>query len=171
MAEHETVAALAGQLARLAARVAELETGETGQIMVVLRQLKHVAGQVEKLTAKAEASNPQPVYWPGLTPEEFAAGLTELTDWVNGILCTWYPEYAPPGCWANHRAAILELSALHVEWRRIFGDQDNMDHDRELAWNDRWLPGVRTRLWAGPNRAILCEQGRCDVLLRERPAV
>lgn len=96
---------------------------------------------------KEQPAPPAPV-WFGLSKEEFGAQLRELAGWVEPHLRATYGEYlgeALRDCWAQHPGAVWELSTLRAEWDRVYGG-DEPSLSGALAWHDRWLPGVRSRL-------------------------
>ena len=103
----------------------------------------------------------QAPYWAGLSREDLDAQLAELRPWVETFLRPHYPGYAArlPRCWAAHGEAVWELSTLAAEWERIYADEENRDLASVLAWHDRFLPGVLTRLAA----SIKCDETGCRV--------
>jgi len=85
--------------------------------------------------------------------------LAALHEWVETFLRRHYPGYLArlPRCWANHPEAVWELSTVGAEWERIYADEDNRDLAGALAWHDRYLPDVISRLAA----AIKCDETGC----------
>jgi hypothetical protein len=156
------LAELRGQLAQVTAR---LNTEGTGASMTALIQVKRLLADVRQLREElAEAIEkrklkPPPAPWWCVGEAEGRAMLAGLTGWVDGFARRHYPGYMAriPRCWANHPEAVWELSTLRAEWDRIYGDEDNRDLAGALAWHDKYLPGVITRL-AG---AIQCDEAGC----------
>ena len=123
---------------------------------------RDITSQVEAQTAtlaKALAAGPraQAPTWAGLSPEDHATRVAELTQWVDGMLRPSYPDSAPAACWPHHWQAIWELSTLAAEWRRIY-QRPAPDLAGALDFHDRWLPGVARRLTA---IQADCITGRC----------
>ena len=109
-------------------------------------------------SVKADGS--QAPTWPMLRGEDREPYLTALRDWVDTFLRPVSEGYVIPGCWPAHGEAVRELATLHAEWARIYGDPDNPPLEGALEFHDRWLPGVRTRLF-GPAGAVKCPEGSC----------
>jgi len=160
---HETLAALAAQIADIRAKVTYLDAvidragllaaGDIRRrVSRLTTDLSKLASQVEAQAAtlaKAMAAGPraQAPTWVGLRPDDHDKQLAELTEWVDGILRPSYPDSAPAACWPNHWQAVWELSTLAAEWRRIY-HQPVPDLAGALDFHDRWLPGVSRRLAA-----------------------
>jgi hypothetical protein len=180
---HETLAALAAQIADIRAKVTYLDavTDRAGLLALgdirirvsrLTTDLSKLASQVEAqgaTLAKALTAGPraQAPTWAGLTLEDHAAQLAELTAWVEGMLRPCYPDSAPAACWPNHWQAVWELSTLAAEWRRIY-QRPVPDLAGALDFHDRWLPGVARRLAA---IQAGCIPGRCIATeTRQHPA-
>jgi hypothetical protein len=158
---HETLAALAAQIADIRQKVTYLDAvidragllaaGDIRRrVSRLTADLGTLASQVEAQAAtlaKALTAGPraQAPTWAGLRPEDRDKQLTELTQWVDGMLRPSYPHSAPAACWPNHRQAVWELSTLAAEWRRIY-QRPAPDLAGALDFHDRWLPGVARRL-------------------------
>jgi hypothetical protein len=170
---HETLAALAAQIADIRAKVTYLDAvidragllaaGDIRRrVSRLTTDLGRLASQVEAQAAslaKALTAGPraQAPTWAGLSPEDRDKQFAELTGWVDGMLRPSYPDSAPAACWPNHWQAIWELSTLAAEWRRIY--QQPAPHlAGALDFHDRWLPGVARRLAA---IQADCTTGRC----------
>jgi hypothetical protein len=177
MADPDPVAELAAQLDELRRQLA-VYTGETGvlrerqerdsgQVLMLLLKTKQLGKQLGEATARRQAADPPAPCWVGLREEEHAARLAEVSAWVEHVACVQWPGYlarlAP--CWANHQEAVWELSNLMTEWARIYGDPDNRPLQDALAFFERWLPGVLSRLSA----AIRCDVAGCQLTAR-RPS-
>jgi hypothetical protein len=165
----DPVADLAAQLEELRGQWARSQ----GEIGVLRERLKTESGQttmlrldVKKLTRRLNEAldthaleTAQAPYWAGLSREDLDAQLATLRQWVESFLRPHYPDYAArlPRCWPAHGEAVWELSTLRAEWERIYAGEDNRDLAGALAWHDRFLPGVLTRLAA----AIKCDEAGC----------
>jgi hypothetical protein len=176
LAEPDPVAALAaqleelreevrqerGQLARtqgeLGAVRARLEA-ETSQTMMLRLEIKRQGGQLEEAIEKRRLK-PPPAPWWAVGQEQGTAMLAELRAWADGFLARHYPGYAArlAGCWWRHMEAVWELSTLRAEWERIYADEENRDLAGALAWHDKYLPGVLSRL----AETIKCTPGSCQ---------
>ena len=170
---HETLAALAAQIADIRQKVTYLDAvidragllaaGDIRRrVSRLTTDLGMLASQVEAQAAslaKAMAAGPraQAPTWVGLSPEDHETQLAELTQWVDGMLRPSYPDSAPAACWPNHWQAVWELSTLAAEWRRIY-QRPAPDLAGALDFHDRWLPGVARRLAA---IQADCITGRC----------
>jgi hypothetical protein len=170
---HETLAALAAQIADIRAKVTYLDAvidraglmaaGDIRRrVSRLTTDLSKLAAQVEAqgaALAKALATGPraQAPTWAGLTPEDHATQLADLTAWVEDVLRPCYPDSAPATCWPHHWQAVWELSTLAAEWRRIY-QRPAPDLAGALDFHDRWLPGVTRRLAA---IQADCITGRC----------
>jgi hypothetical protein len=160
---------LRGQLARTQGEVgavrARLEA-ETSQTAMARMELKHLREELAEAIEKRKLKPPPAPWWLGGEAESRAM-MGSLREWVEGFLRPHYPDYLTrlPACWASHGSAIWELSTLHAEWIRTYGDEDNRDLAAALAWHDRYLPGVLARL----AEAIKCTPGSCQ-FARRRPA-
>lgn len=73
----------------------------------------------------AAEMGPIVVCWPALSPDEAAAALAELAEWVQW-LANRYALTARhiPDCWASHGALVEELSALRTCWIVSFDPAD-----------------------------------------------
>ena len=141
--------------AALAAQVASLR----GQVRAIFARLDHagIAGDrnlAAELTELAQvitdaldtrAHGPAAPYWTGLSPEDRAARLAELTQWADTVLRAEYGGYPLPACWANHPHASWELSTLAAEWHRTY-TRTRPDLNRAREFHDRWLPGTMRRI-------------------------
>jgi len=133
---------------------------------------KHTA-QIAALTSLAQliqdqaateeergAARSAPV-WDGLTREVYDEQLARLAEWVDEHLRVAYRDYLGKtihDCWPHHLAALWELGNLWAEWNRIY-DAGQPSLTGALAWHDRWLPGVKSRL-----TEIMegCREDRCS---------
>lgn len=171
MTEPDPVSALAGQVAQLRADLSRY-MGETGSLRarlddgagreaVIRLEIKKLGEKVDEATGRRKADDPQAPYWLGLSEEEHAARLSQLRAWVEQVGFGQYPGYFErlKKCWPAHREAVIELSTLMTEWVRIYGEPDNRPLQDALIWNDKWLPGVLTRLEV----AITCDAMGCRI--------
>jgi hypothetical protein len=166
--EHDSLAALAAQLADLRGKVVYIQSrldraGLTGDLDLPAK-VDGLAQAVAALTAAVPEPRRTAPYWLGLAPDVYAARLAELDRWVREVLAVNYPGSVQP-CWAAHPPAVWELSTLREEWLRIY-DRTYPDLAGALTWHDRWLPGVVARL--GP---LLRDcRGGCTARLRRSTA-
>jgi len=170
---HETLAALATQIADIREKVTYLDAviDRAGLLAAgdIRRRVSRLTADLGKLASQVEAQaatlanalaagpRAQAPTWVGLSPEDHGTQLAELTQWVDGMLRPSYPDSAPAACWPHHWQAIWELSTLAAEWRRIY-HQPAPDLAGALDFYDRWLPGVARRLAA---IQADCTTGRC----------
>jgi hypothetical protein len=168
MTDPDPVADLATQLAELRGQLArsqgeirvlhdrlEDSTGQTVNLLVEVKRLREeLAEAVEKRRLK-----PPPVPWWVVDEATGRQLLATLHEWVETFLRRHYPGYLArlPRCWANHPEAVWELSTIGAEWDRIYADEDNRDLAGALAWHDRYLPDVISRL----AEAIKCDESGC----------
>jgi hypothetical protein len=176
--EHETAAALAGQVDELRQLVDSLrvtvttwearlerDSGAALMLRLEVKQLREKVAELSATLADALATqklkDPYAPYWAGQDDVGEAAQLGALRDWVNGFLRVQYPGYQLPDCWAAHREALWELGNLHMEWRRVYRDPRAADLAAALSFHDRWFPGVLARL----ARSISCDEAGCQLRL------
>jgi hypothetical protein len=181
LADNETLAALAGQVAdlrdTLAAQIgdlrdtvnrlrtfvmqwdARLESEGIGATLLLRTEVKHLAEALDEALLAYRLKPPPAPYWLRLEAGEHHERLAVLRGWVEKFLRVEYPDYTSslPACWASHPEAIWELSTLMTEWLRIYGDERNRDLGAALWWHERWLPGVIGRL----ARANHCDEAGC----------
>jgi hypothetical protein len=179
---HETLAALAAQIADIREKVTYLDAviDRAGLLAAgdIRRRVSRLTADLGKLASQVEAQaatlanalaagpRAQAPTWVGLSPEDHETQLAELTQWVDGMLRPSYPDSAPAACWPHHWQAIWELSTLAAEWRRIY-QRPAPDLAGALDFHDRWLPGVARRLAA---IQADCITGRCMAAeTRQRP--
>ena len=176
MTDPDEAAALAAQLEELRGQLARtrsdlghvrarLET-ESGQVLPLLAEVKHLRERLDEAVAKRQLAPPPAPWW--CVPEaEGKAMLAELVEWVDTHLRRHYPDYLTrlPRCWPSHAEAVWELSTLHAEWDRIYGDPDNRDLQGALTFHDRWLPGALGRLLG----AIKCDEAGCRLARPRSP--
>jgi hypothetical protein len=146
--EHDSLAALAAQLADLRGKVVYIQSrldraGLTGDLDLPAK-VADLAQAVAALTQDEAAPQRTAPYWLGLAPDVYARRLAELDGWVSEVLAVNYPGSVQP-CWAAHPPAVWELSTLREEWLRVY-ERTYPDLTGALAWHDRWLPGVVARL-------------------------
>jgi hypothetical protein len=158
--EHDTLAALAVQIDSLRAKVATLEEKGPGEILVLASKVKKLGDALNRALGKDKTLIPQAPWWPATAEHDTELG--QLRDWVNGFLRPQHPGYPIPECWPAHFEARWELANLFAEWTRVYGDPENKPLDGALWFYERWMPGVRSRLF-GPQGSIRCQQGSCTL--------
>jgi hypothetical protein len=141
---------LRGQLARYTGETGHLRARleeDSGQVAMLRLEVKRLAEALDKAVEKRQLA-PPPAPWWLVGETEGRTMFAELAEWVEAFLRRQYPGPTRrlPSCWAKHPDAIWELSTLRAEWERIYADPDNRDLQGALAWHDRWLPGVLSRL-------------------------
>jgi hypothetical protein len=145
----ESVAALAAQVADLRGQVvglrARVENAGMQSGIRLAEQVADLARTVADLVDEGTVPRISAPTWVGLDPEQRAAQLAELTEWVTGFLVMNYPHVTIRPCWADHQAALWELSTLRAEWRRVY-ERKRPDLSGALDWHDRHLPGVALRV-------------------------
>ena len=172
---HETLAALAAQIADIREKVTYLDAviDRAGLLAAgdIRRRVSRLTTDLGKLASQVEAQGTtlakaltggpraQAPTWVGLSLEDRDTQFAELTEWVEGMLRPSYPDSAPAACWPNHWQAVWELSTLAAEWRRIY-QRPAPDLAGALDFYDRWLPGVARRL---ASIQADCTTGRCMV--------
>lgn len=168
MPQPDPNAALAAQVADLRGQVVALRArmdaaGISGSAKLH-EQVAALTRQVEDLASGGGGISPAAPDWTRLDNAERAAALAELAAWVDGFLVPNYPHAGLRACWQAHAAAVWELSTLHAEWARVYG-RERPELSGALAWHDRWLPGVATRLGV-----ILSDcKARCALASSRRP--
>jgi hypothetical protein len=135
------VASLRGQVRAIFAR---LDRGGLTDDRNLAAELSDLAAIVTQ-ALDSPPHGPAAPYWMGLSPEDRAARLAELTQWADIVLRREYGGYPLPACWASHPHAIWELSTLAAEWHRTY-NRKRPDLNRALEFNDRWLPGTMRRI-------------------------
>lgn len=139
-------------------------------VRAIAAQLAQLRGRLDALEAKqAEGESGDRAYapnWLDFGPEEYARRLDGLTQWVNGVLAVQYPHVYLRPCWPDHPAAVWELSVLRAEWYRVFNHK-YPELSGALAFHDRWLPGVASRL---ESRILKDCKDRCALLRTQAPA-
>jgi hypothetical protein len=158
MAEHDTLAALATQIDEVRSEFSEFKS-------TTLIRLKKLAAALERAINAGKCAPPLAPYWAGpAKPGEREAEIGAIRDWVDEFLRVQYADWAPPRCWPRHPVAVWEVGNLYTEWQRIYADPENRSLEGALWWHERWFPGVRDRVWAGP-RALLseCMSGACKL--------
>jgi len=169
----DPAAGLAAQLAELRGQLARSqgETGvlrerleaSSGQVVMFRLEVKQLRERLEDAIGKRQLAPPPAPWWvvDEATGRELLAALRE---WVDQFLRRQYPGYLArlPRCWPNHGEAVWELSTICAEWERVYADEDNRDLAGALAWHDRYLPDVISRLAA----AIKCDEAGCQVTRR-----
>ena len=132
MTDPDPVAALAAQrrgCAGAAARQggagqvrARLETS-SGQVLMLRLEIRKPGQKTGAAIARREAGEPQAPYWLGLSGDEREAVLPncgpgpDRSAWsgTGATSRSSYPAGPRPG-------AVIELSTVRAEWRRIYGD-------------------------------------------------
>jgi hypothetical protein len=177
MADNETLAALASQVAELRDLVeqlrrvvtqweARLEREGIGATLVLRTEVKRLARALDQALSAHRLKPPPAPYWLPQDAADYQGRLAELCTWIDEILRLQYPGYTSNlrPCWVNHPEAIWELSTLMTEWLRIYGDEENRDLAGALVWHERWLPGALARL----SKAIPCDELGCRLVRGNR---
>jgi hypothetical protein len=151
------VAALAVRVDGLRRRIETLATkvdvlaSTQQEHAVVLDGIAELRQQVEQilsiLNAEDEAS-PTDWLWLTMTDQKRDERFSELSDWVETVLRTQYPDYTAAQirpCWPHHPEARWELSWLYQLWTRAYLTPRPAAKDA-ADWHDRWSPGVIRRL-------------------------
>lgn len=139
------------------AAIAQLTTqvaAHRGQITLLTRRIEDLNTRLTDLTQAvtdtldaASPKGPPAPRWDNLTPGEHARQLDTLRRWVEQTLTPDYITGGPwtlPACWDQHRPAIIRLSGLAADWRRIYEPPRPGPLSAVLEFEDRWLPGVMT---------------------------
>lgn len=162
-----SVAALAVQIHSLGRDVDSL-TSTTSELASTQRQhtilldgLAELRTQIDhilELVTSPDGDTPVTWFWLTMPGEERDEKLTELSDWVDTVLCIQYPDYTAGhirSCWPSHPEARWELAWLYHLWTRAYLADHPAPKDA-ADWHDRWAPGVIRRLDAVMRR---CEAG------------
>jgi len=122
----------AGELERLARRVAQLE-----------RLVARAAGG---RAPAGEAGESRPVSWLALPAGEEAARalLADLGDWVERVWAEW-PDADLPSCWAFHPWVVEELLVARQAWAAAFEGRA-ASPTRAADWVTRVRPAVAERI-------------------------
>lgn len=161
------VGALAVQIHGLR-RDVEALSGKTDELastqrqhMILLDGLAELRNQIDhvlELVTGQDGDKPATWFWLTMPGQERDEKLAELSDWVNTVLCTQYPDYTAGqirACWANHPEARWELAWLYHLWTRAYLADHPVPKDA-ADWHDRWAPGAIRRLSVVMRR---CEAG------------
>jgi hypothetical protein len=132
---------------------ARLTTEGIGPTLAMRRDIKNLSERIDALAATlgtaldhGKLKAPTGPRWDNLDPDQEAAQLARLREWVDGVLRVQYPGYKLPDCWPAHREALWELGGLHAEWQRVFDDPRGASLESMLWFHERWLPGTLGRL-------------------------
>jgi len=118
---------------------------------IVLDGITELRSQVQQILAlltQEDKASPSGWFW--LTMDEHAREEKsgELSDWVETVLRTQYPDYFADQirpCWPNHPEARWELAWLYQLWSAAYLAKRPAPKDA-ADWHDRWIPGVIRRL-------------------------
>lgn len=83
-----------------------------------------------------------------MTDQEHDEKFAELSDWVETVLRTQYPDYLADQirpCWPDHPEARWELAWLYQQWSLAYLAERPALKDAADR-HDRWSPGVLHRL-------------------------
>ncbi|MGH3156024.1 MAG: hypothetical protein ACRDNF_05560 [Streptosporangiaceae bacterium] len=123
-----------------------------------LAELRNQIDRILELVTGPGDDTPATWCWLTMPGQEHDEKLTELSDWVNTVLCIQYPDYTTGhirNCWPHHPEARWELAWLYHLWTRAYLAGHPAPKDA-ADWHDRWAPGVTRRLDAVMRR---CEAG------------
>jgi hypothetical protein len=158
---------LRGQWARSQGEIGSLRDrleASTGQTAMLRLQVKQLGQRLEEAIGKRKLK-PPPAPWWRVGEDEGRKMLAELGEWVDTFLRPHYADYVAriPRCWAAHMAAVWDLSTLHAEWIRIYGDEENRDLQGALSWLNRYLPDTADRIAAALGQ---CDETGCKLARR-----
>ena len=151
------VAALAVRVDGLRRRIEALATkvdvltSTQQEHAVVLDGIAELRQQVEQILTilhDEDQASPTDWFWLTMTDQKRDERFSELSDWVETVLQTQYPEYTADQirpCWPNHPEARWELAWLYQLWTRSYLTSKPAPKDA-ADWHDRWSPGVIRRL-------------------------
>lgn len=150
-----------GELDRLAAHVAEVESlvrtvawgvgHETAELKGALEALAARVAELEPAEAEADADaepepEPEPEAWVDYATTQ---DWQDLAGWVDWLVCTYdfQPSRTVLSCWPAHRGAVEELAALRTAWRMAAkAGRAKQPNDALIYWHDRWLHPCVIRL-------------------------
>ena len=151
------VAALAVRVDGLRRRVETLATKietltrtqqDHATVLDGMAELRERVEQILAIIDKDDESSPAEWFWLTMTDQKRDERLSELSDWVETVLRTQYPDYLAnqiKPCWPNHPEARWELAWLYQLWTLTYLTDRSAPKDA-ADWHDRWFPGVLRRL-------------------------
>jgi hypothetical protein len=169
-----SVAALAVHVDRLrreveslAAKVDTLVTAQPEHTVVLddITELHHQVGQILATLTQDDDASPAQWFWLRMNEQMREEKLAELSDWVETVFRTQYPDYLADqirSCWPNHPEARWELAWLYQQWSLTYLAKRPAPKDA-ADWHDRWSPGVIRRL------SIV--MSRCEAACRRQPGL
>ena len=116
-----------------------------------LEGIAELRDRVEQILAILDddgQSSPAEWFWLTMADQKRGERLSELSDWVETVLRTQYPDYLTgqiKPCWPNHPEARWELAWLYQLWTLTYLNDRSTPKDA-ADWHDRWSPGVLRRL-------------------------
>lgn len=131
------------------------DTATANKSVVALSRAFARLGQAQTPAAAEEEPPPLPYWLTADDPEEAAADLADLIEWVATVYLRW-PGAALPMCWTFHEWVITELSVLQLAWFEA-RDGRRGSAAKLLDWHDRGRPGVVRRLSEGLVTCSLAE--------------
>ena len=151
------VAALAVRVDGLRRRIETLATKvddltstqqEHATVLDGIAELRHQVEQILAILDNDDEPAPAEWFWLTMTDQKRDERLSELSDWVETVLRTQYPDYLADQirpCWPNHPEARWELTWLYQLWTLAYLTRRPAPKDA-ADWHDRWSPGVIRRL-------------------------
>ncbi|TDD64790.1 hypothetical protein E1262_27265 [Jiangella aurantiaca] len=154
-ADAAPVRALARQVQQLAAGVAEL-TARTGRaeetatqaakaVTTISEAVRDLYDRQDSGTGDDGTAGVTPPWWLVRDPDQAAAILTDLTDWVSAVYVRYLHETDLSGCWPYHPDVVTELAALRDGWEAAYNGK-HASPAAVLDWHDRWRPGTVQRV-------------------------
>ena len=151
------VAALAVRVDGLRRRIETLATSiddltstqqEHATALDGITELRRQVEQIHAILGNHDEPSPSEWFWLTMTGQQRDERFSELSDWVDTVLRTQYPDYLEgqiKPCWPSHPEARWELTWLYQLWTRAYLTPRPADKDA-ADWHDRWTPGVTRRL-------------------------
>lgn len=143
--------ALAREVERLTARVAELETVATDALRQaesaqrVLPELADRIAAVKPSVAPSANAGASPSSW---LAERERADAKALVAWINRVLIHYPGMGQSLGvCWPFHSWIVEELFALHAAWVEAY-QSERASGSKVVDWHDRMRPSVAGRIGA-----------------------
>jgi hypothetical protein len=121
---------------------------EHAAVLDGIAELRRQVEQILAVLTEEDDASPTTWFWLTMTEHEHDEQLAELSDWVDTVLRTQYPNYLADQirqCWPNHPEARWELAWLYRLWSLAYLAKTPAPKDA-ADWHDRWSPGVIRRL-------------------------
>lgn len=121
---------------------------EHAAVLDDITELRHQVEQILAALTAADDASPGEWFWLRMTDHVRDEKFAELSDWVETVFRTQYPDYLADQirpCWPNHPEARWELAWLYQQWSLTYLAKQPAPKDA-ADWHDRWSPGVLRRL-------------------------